>query len=479
MTGKILYILLLTLVLADLGYSFLQYYNTPMDGDMSESIVPAHYINNVFESPLGLKIFREKTTYHNPNRFFSHWSLNKYFNSVPLFLQKFFGPIDSVYLSCAIIKTFTQVVLIFLLAFAISGNSNVLKLDFILSAALVTPFFQTNGFFTYMGIIDQSTTYVFFYALPITFLLLYFMPFFQKHYYKKRSTANNFIKLLWIPLALVICLSGPLNPGIILVVCLLVFLNHLIKNYSSSAQSDFLAKGINVIRQIPRDYLFYLIPIGVFSLYSLFLGRYNSSTIDNHIPLIELYGRIPEGLYYQFTSKLGFPVLFSSIIINMVFIHRKFKSDEAQKILTIFKWVLLFALVYIILLPLGGYRYYRPNVLRYDTIMPITLSLIFLFGHSTLFLIKNIKEKQKRWYLPLIVFIAFIFTNSDEKKFDKNDCERMALKQISESSDKVVKLEHDCTVISWSKIHNPKGSELNSELLKIWGITKEKKLYFH
>ncbi len=478
MTKKIVYIFFFTLVLADIGYSFFQFYNTPLDRDMSESIVPAYYINPVLESPLGLKIFREKTTYHNPNRFFSHWSLNKYFNTVPLFLQKCFNPIDSVYLSCAIIKIVTQIALIFLLAFAISGTNNVLKLDFILAAALITPLFQTNGFFTYMGIIDQSTSYVFFYALPTSLLLLYFMPFFLKHYYEKEAKEKKIIRLLWIPLAIVICLSGPLNPGIVLVVTFIILLHHLLKTYSSSTHNDIIKIGIDAIRQIPKDYLFYLIPISIFSLYSLFLGTFNSSTINQQIPLIELYGRIPDGLFYQFTSKLGFPVLFTIIIINIVVIKRKFKSKEAKRILNIFKWILLFALVYILLLPLGGHRVYRPNVLRYDTIMPITLSMMFLFGHSTLFLIKNITDKQKILYYPLIIFIAFIFSNSDEKKFDKNNCERMALKQLSETSDKIVKLENDCNVISWTKIENPNDSELNAQMLKILRITKEKTLYY-
>ncbi len=132
MSRKIIYCVLLILVLTDIGFSFLQFSHAPLDSDMTESIVPAHYINPIFENPLGFKILKEKTTYHNPNRFFSHWSINKYFNKTPIFLQNFFEPIDSVYLSCAIIKTIVHVALIFLLAWLSSGTANFLKLDFIL-----------------------------------------------------------------------------------------------------------------------------------------------------------------------------------------------------------------------------------------------------------------------------------------------------------------------------------------------------------
>ena len=479
MTRKIIYISFLLLLLADIGYSFLQHYNTSLDGDMAGGVVPANDVKQILESPLGLKVFRENKTYPNPNRFFSYWLFYKYFNKTPLFLQKIFTPIDSAYLSCAIAKTIIQIILIFLLAIVISGTTKILKLDFILAAILVAPLFQTNGYRNYMGIIDPSATYTFFYALPSALALLYFVPFFQQFYHKKKTTIQKIIKIFWIPLALVVCLSGPLNPGIVLIISSLFLLKSFIKNYSLSIQNGIIKKGVYAIRLIPLDYLFYLIPISIFSLYSLYVGRFNSVNFSNQIPLIELYSRLPEGIYYQFTQKLGFPVLFIILIINTVYIHNRIKTNEGQKILNIFKWIGIFALIYIILLPLGGYRNYRPYVLRYDTIMPITLSLMFIFGHSTLFLIKNISNRQKLWYLSLIALVLFIFTNSDKPEFDKNNCERMALKEISESSEKIVKLDSDCMVLSWNKIQKPEDSGLNARLLKLWRITNEKKLYYH
>ena len=145
----------------DIGYSFLQHYNMPFDGDMAESILPANGIKKVLKKPLGLKVIREQTTYQNPNRFFSHWFFNQSFNKIPQFLRSYKNPIDSVYLTCAIVKTIIQIALLILLAMAISGTTKLLDFNFILSVALITPLFQANGFFTYMGIIDQSITYVF------------------------------------------------------------------------------------------------------------------------------------------------------------------------------------------------------------------------------------------------------------------------------------------------------------------------------
>ena len=481
MIKKIISIILFIFLLADLGYSFLQHYNTPLDGDMAGGIVPANDVKSVLESPLGLKVFYEDKSYPNPNRFFSHWVFYKYFNNTPLYLQKFFNPIDSVYLSCAIAKIIIQITLIVLLAILITGTTNIFKLKFLLAAILVTPLFQTNGYRGYMGIIDPSTTYTFFYALPSALVLLYFAPFFQQFYYKKKPTVTikRIFKIIWLPLALIICLSGPLNPGIILTISLLLIMNNFINNYSLSMQNGIIKKGINAIRLIPKAYFFYLIPISIFSIYSLYVGKFNSIDVSNRVPLLELYSRLPEGIYYQFTQKLGFPVLFAILTINTLVIHKKFKTSDGEKILNLFKWIGIFALIYILLLPLGGYRNYRPNVLRYDTIMPITLSLIFIFGHSTLFIINKISKKQKVWYLPIIALVLFVFVNSDKPEFDKNDCERVALKEISESSERIVKLNNDCKLLSWQNIKSPENSELNARMLKLWNITSEKKLYYN
>lgn len=475
MIKKIVIILLVALLLVDLGYSFLQHYHMPFDGDMASCIVPADAEMNILESPLGFKVFKEGITYPNPNRFICHWSFYKYFNTVPLFLQKFTTPLDSAYLACAVAKILIQITLLTLLALAASGG--VLKFDFLLAAALITPLFQTNGYRSYMGIIDPSTTYTFFYALPSILVILYFIPLFMKYFYGIEMKGYKYIKYLWIPLALISSLSGPLNPGISLVVVLLLFLHKLSQNLAKSEIKNNFSKLKHAIQEIPVDYYFYSVPITIFSLYSLFLGSYNSFNLE--MSLSERYSRLPEGIYYAFTQKLGFPVLFLILAINTIIIQYKFKTPEGKKILTYFKWFGLFALIYILLLPLGGYRNYRPNILRYDTIMPITLGLMFFFGKTSIFILNNLINGRKYWYVPLLIIVMFVFENSDEPEFNKNECERIGINQIIESPEPIVKISNGCTVLSWYNIEKPEYSGLNMKLLKLWGIVKdENKLYY-
>ncbi len=476
MIKKTLIVLILTLLLVDIGYTFLQNYYTPFDGDMAGGIVPTEDVKPILESPFGIKIFTDHKTYPNPNRFFCHWSFYKYFNNVPLFLQNFTSPINSAYLSCAFAKTIIQVVIIFLLSLLISGG--ILKFDFLVAAILITPLFQTNGYRSYMGIIDPSTTYTFFYALPTILILIYFTPLFLNHFYDIELKRMKYLKYLWIPLALVSSLSGPLNPGISLVISLLIFKYFFSQNLNNSDVKYRFAKIKSAIQNIPNEIYFYLVPICIFSLYSLFLGRYNSVDMTNKMGLSVLYARLPEGIYYLFTQKLGFPVLFLILTINTLIIRSKFRTSEGKKLLNTFKWIGFFALIYILLLPLGGYRNYRPYILRYDTIIPITLSFMFIFAKTTIFILNNFSLNQKYWYVPLVILVLFVFTNADEPKFDKNNCERNAILQIADSKEPVVKIDNNCTVLSWTIIENPQESELKTKLLKIWRIIDGNKLYY-
>ena len=476
MKRKILYSFLLILILVDTTYSFMQHYHQPLDGDMSESIIPSNNVEKLFKDPFGIKLITSNEKNINPNRFFCHWIYNKYFRTMPFILQKFTNPIDSIYLSSAIAKILIQISLLILLSSLASGTTNLLKVDFLIVAIIITPFFQINGY-SYMRIIDPSITYTFFYALPCIFIIVYFYPFISEHLENRKTYSLKYFKLLWIPFSVVVCFSGALNPGIALVFIGIILFRNLKLNYSLSLKKKFISRFLESIKLIPNDYWFYFIPIGIFSLYSLYLNRFNINNI--HVSLLKLYSLMPSGIYYQFTQKLGFPVLFCILILNSILILKKYNSEKGKKIIGVLNGIILFAIIYILLLPLGGYRLCRSYLLRYDTIMPITLALVFIFGASTFFLLKEMSKKNLIWYLPIIIGVMLIYTFADKPGFDNNLCEKKALEKISNSSEKVVKLNSDCSVISWYTVLKPDDSEPGAQLLYFWKIVPEKKLYYY
>jgi len=173
-------------------------------------------------------------------------------------------------------------------------------------------------------------------------------------------------------------------------------------------------------------------------------------------------------------------LLFSLIIIglNAYIIKRRINNPSAFKILSVLKWIGIFSLAYILLLPLGGYRPYRPETIRYDTFMPVTAALIFYFGYSTCFVLKHFIHKNRPYYIAAISISLLIFAYSDTGGLKKNSCEKRALKVIASSPDKIVKVKTNCTVFSWSFITDYRQTEEKGELFYLWNITDEKKMFY-
>ncbi len=455
------FLLLLTL---DFGYSFLQYYHTPLDGDMAGGIVfepDKNGVQEIFNDPFGIKAVVNQTKHPNPNRYFAHLFFKEYFITIPVFLQKFTSPVTGVYLAAAIIKLIIHIGIVLSLAKIINFNHSVFSIHTLGTALLITPLFQAYGYSSYMGIIDKSVTYTFFYALPMCLLLLYVIGV------CKLIQENSWIKQAFLTLALFILsiilpFSGPLIPPVILIAAVLITVYYVFaKKYNSH---KFLKRNVTVL----------LLFITLLSLYSLYLGTYNSTYVSNIPSIAERYSRLPMGIYYQFTQKLGFPLLFLMLIINILMIKKYYPSDTISDA---FKWLLIFSVTYILLLPLGGYRPYRPNILRFDTIMPVTIALFYVYALSTYFIFTR-KTINKKAYLGLQIIFLLIFTNADKSGLNENNCEKQALNVIAESKSNVVELDVDCTILSWEKITNPQDSRLNAKLLKLWNITPEIKLYY-
>jgi hypothetical protein len=452
----------------------------PLDGDISEVVLPspgsAYY--QVLQDPFGIGVLVKDTSYANPNRFFAHYSASMYLKHAPLIMQTFVSPVNSIYLASAILKTMVQIIMIYLLALSISRSGNIFSPGFLLAAVLITPLFQASGYNSYMGIIDQSITYTFFYALPLTLLLLFFMPFYQKWMTQKPIRFNWITRFFLFIMIIILSFNGPLVPGIVVIICPLILLNLLIKYFTQHREFPFLKRVTLAVKEIPFDILFFFLLFLCTSLYSLYLGTHNLLNASYPISLIQKYQRLPLGFYYQFTEKAGFPLMFLVIAANLILIRKRFGNTDSRQILIMAKWIGIFSLLYIVLLPMGGFRIYRPHILRYDTILPVTIAVIFLFGFTTYFMIRQLSGKLKYLYIAVITIILLIFTRADEPRFSENSCEKMAIEVISASSDTSVELDYDCRIMAWAKITDPKDSEMNARLMHYWRITSVKRLYY-
>lgn len=467
--NKALYLSLLLLLGLDLGYTFLQQRAMPLDGDMAAIIVPSEHYEAVLESPFGWKAIQQDTAYAAPNRFFIHWAMCHYFRLAPQGLQQVASPISSVYLSAAILKTAFHFMLIGLLALYIGGKAQFFARNWLIPALLVTPLFQSGGYYAnLMGIVDRSPTYAFFYAFPMVLLLLYYYPAYRVLVQKqpvRPGWAGTAV------LAVVLPFTGPLAPGVILVLSLLMALRWAFMSLKKTGG------GRLPQARLPGGYWISLLALNALSVYSLYIGAFNVEHQDS-IGILERYARLPAGLFHQFTRKPGLAVLLLMILINALLLRFKVKNEQGRQALSILQWIGLFSLFYLLLLPLGGYRDYRALIIRRDTILPVLLALFYFWGLSAYLLLNALPTAGRRWYAGFVLLALALFTLADEPNFEANACERAALAQLHHSSADVVRLSDDCLLLAWDPIKSPEQSSLQCELLALWNIAGEGQRFY-
>jgi len=474
------YLLLLIPLLLDLGYSYVQHINVPHDGDMVALILPRYWNGIVLENPLALKVLLHGERYSNPNRYFAHQALYTYMRNTPLLLQKFVDAIYSVYMASAIAKTFFQALLIVMLSYYISDRSSAYSKYFVVAAIIVTPFFQTAGYNGQMGIIDRSITYTFFYSFPLGILLVYFVPVYKQVFSEKKEKISIIWHIIMPVIALVLALNGPLIPavaGLMSVGTILYLIRHHLplKYYLNISIKNRIKLAYE---EIPKGVLWQLTLFLFLCAYSLYIGTFNVENV-NEFSLKELYKKLILGLWYELGQYAGFPILVISVIINLIIINRVPQNNQTRRIITAAKWLLILSVIYIVLLPFGGYRTYRPYILRRDTVMPVTLCLMYLLGVSSLYIIYYKKYTYKTYYISYIFFIIAFYSINDVSDLKENNCEVEAQRIIAKSPEKIIHLEQNCSVMDWSTITDYNKSEEQSKMMKFWNITKEEKLYYH
>ncbi len=473
--------ILITLLVFYFCNSFNRYYNFYLDGDLAPVVLPAPSYELVLKDPFGLNVILNDSVYAATNRYFSHLFLSIYFKSAPEILQTFFSPIDSVYISCAIAKTCIHAFLIFIIAVYSTGKKNIFSIDVLLTSTIIAPLFLVYGFRTYMGIIDYSITYTFFYALSFCFIFMFFLPFVNAAF-KRTSFHFGILKTMYLlVLSVVISFSGTLNGPLLILICASVLLILFTKNYFALTNESFVNRILLSVQKIPPSlrYIFgFTIAV---ALYSFYVGLNNSENAWDSLDLADKYSKLFSRILLQYTYKLGPVLLLAAVVFNTLIISKHRSDYEGENIILLFKWFGILSAVYLLLLPLGGYRFYRPDIIRYDTIMPVNLGMILFYGLTSAYLFKKVLAGRKLvLYSILTLVIMGIYINADENFIVKkySACERDAFHKIANSKEKVVLLQNDCTVFDWNKIKKPSDSKYKAKLLFKWNVLKEQKLYY-
>lgn len=476
-------LLLVAFVALDLAFTCWQSYQMPMDGDLVAIVLPAPWYAPVLHDPFGWAALTKHEVYAAPNRFFAHAAMGGYWKTVPRLLHSLTNPISSLYAAGALFTTVVQALVLLLLAAyvrqAMAGTAAG-RGSFWVAAALLVPLFQTNGYNEQMGITNRAVTYTFFYALPMGLLLLLLWPFYRAACRQQPLRVGWMQAVLLLGLMVVIAFNGPVATASVAIVLLGIALAWTWEQVQARRHGAGAATG-GVSSWLSGQAMGLLGTLGALCLYSIYIGRNNSENNHDH-SLGELYRLLPVGVVKMMAWQAGLPILAGLLLLNYFLVNKlTLPSVARQRVLLLLRWVAFFAVMYVLLLPFGGYRSYRPYLLRNDSALPVLLTLLFAYGLTTYYLLFQLTGRLRAGYLGAVLVVGVFFMYADRKVHlpDDNGCERWSLDQLSRAPEPVVQLSTFCNVLSWSPIGEASQSDYNAQMLQYWGITPVKKLYYN
>lgn len=459
---KYIKLLIVLFLIWDFYYTVRQAkYMTPLDGDIAGIIMPSPGYSYVLDDPFAFSATIEKKSYPATNRSVVHYMMRSFLRNVPLLLQNWLEPVSSVYYSQALLRAIIKFMMIIGLSIVISGSFSFRSFSFLSAALLITPLFQIGGIGAFFETTFSSITYTSFYSFPMALLIGYLSVFIVQILHNVKVNYKWYHHLILILLAILVAFSGPLVPPLLVLVSPLIVLFLYFKRKDNNITIDIL----------------HLIFGFILVLYSVYAGSFNSENNWAFLPIADRYKLLPQGFLKLFCVDSIYIILIVIIIFNLI-LSTKVKSALRKHLYSSVLILICASVIYILLIPLGGYREYRPLILRSDIALPVTLILIFIYGYSSSILFLRLNKFYYR-KLYLIVNLGFILWLTYQDKLDKSvtECQLKTLETIMESSSDTVILNDWCSLLTWQRTQEV--SHLNSSLLQKWGILNSEKLYRH
>jgi hypothetical protein len=467
--NQVIHFILILLFIAEIDYSFRQHEHKTLDGDMALITAPSKFYTTILDEPFGLKASIHHEKYAGSNRYYIHKAMVIYYKKVyPVFSSFFTDKVDFLYKFTGLFQLIIQLFIILLLVYYSVKLEVINRTKILFLILLISSLFQTHGFSNSIGVIDHSVTYTFFYALPLFAFMVFLLPYLHWNIENKSVYVKIICALFWIPFAFILSMSGAIIPPLgfmIAGVILLYIIRIAFKKY------QILHNQSQRYKVIP---FFSIITLSVFLLccmYSYYVGLYNTEN-SLFVPLIFRYEKLIEGLKLYFIQDVSFLLIGILLLVNFYLIQRsKIK-------IPFYVWLMLVMSVsFVLLLPLGGYRSYRPNIIRNDTFLPVTLMLFYFIARSTTVILS--RTKFSKMYVVFLCIVMLIFTYADKPNFNEDYCQRMQIKKLKHSKEKITSLSSDCPILTWDCTSDTQWTIDGSKMLYYWNITDSVRIYKH
>lgn len=462
MSKKTLLITLIILLIVDFLFSTYQYYHFTICGDVTKLAAPIEWYKEVLNDPFGWKAIRENVEYGGAGRYMAHESVVLWFKYANSLIRSFVqDPVVALFLTSASFVALLKILFLSLVVIYTKVTQRQCPISMIANMLLSIIFIQYHNFYGSIGIIDRSISYAFFYGLPILLLALYFYPIYKKFHHPNYVYKWYHVVLLFL-LPFFLAFHGPLVQPLVFIMVLLLSVGWVLN-----------MQAVKVLLQ-SRMVLISLLWILVLCLYAFYVSKYNSEK-NISVSLPERYKLLAKGIYYILSSSIAWPCIILGLGLNYYLIVKE-KLPQKAFIKNMLVIIGLFTFIYLALLPLGGYRSYRPYIIRYDTLLPITLMFVFLLVYSTMYLIFNsISSQVKKIVIGLYCFFILVFTIAD-KKLDRNynECQQQSMYKLYKSKDTVLYVSHECNLGTWQveDLNDPYTLDMLTRMFRQWHIIK-------
>lgn len=459
MKSRLLQVILGLLLIADIVYSFRQHEHKPLDGDLAVITAPSAHYTTVLTEPFAAKAVLHQQSYAATNRPFCHQAMVFYYKDVYRKLAPYANDkIKFLYKFSGFFHLIIQLLIACAMLLWVFHKKQVYRTHGLAIAGLLSVLFQTHGYAGSIGIIDQSVTYTFFYAMPMAGWMLLMLPMLYDNRIGKWSVfLQVLIAVVWWMAAFVLAMSGPLISPLGLLAGGTWMVLYLFRK-----TEEF---------HLPRSVFAIIAITGLFacSAYSMYAGSFNAEN-GTSVPLLFRYEKWLSGMMQYFVKDLSFLLIAIILLVNLRF----FKN--ANRKIPAYVWlILLLCAVYLVLLPFGGYRPYRPLVIRSDVFLPVTLILFYLLLRSTL---SVLSAKQYDWkYVAMLLVFAAIFTYSDKPQLTDNRCQIQQIRRLQTAEQAEAVLPKDCPLLTWDTSQDGYGLPEAAQMLYYWGITDRVKPY--
>lgn len=441
------------ILLLDCFFSIRNFYNTTLDGDLALIVAPSGDYQSVLMNPLGVGVWKDGHATAATNRFAAHYGFGLWMNNVPRLLPS--GGVDALYSTVAILKGLTHFGLMLLLLYVLLRITPITTAEKGLTLLIISSLFQDSGAMAlFFSVINTSITYTFFYSTQIFLLGLFLSLLFLS---ENVSVLMVVLVLLGTP---ILALGGPLNAPVMGIGGLIFLLYR--KLLSGLKENKFDLKDMIVV------YIF------MWAAYSFWLGQFNTEHSWASLPLSERFVRMGQGIMIMIEPWRGAWFFLSPVIaFNLTVI---FKSNKNKRMMGLYLVLGLFVLMWLFLLPLGGYREYRPYILRGDTLLPVNLILIWVFAHSSVLV-----SREKTYLIIPALLCSLYFLSLDWKTKVSNKLERAQFARLIDSKEACVALPRSGTLMhwEWNYISNCDYSRPNLIYLNRIGVVRGNHLYHY